>query len=276
MKEFMADRPQTLKEFTDNTYAQGSFFWHYLLKNREIKVNGKKTGENVPLAAGDRVEYYLSAETGRKTLPFISFTEDENVLVADKESGVNSEAVFAAFRRERECYFLHRLDRNTRGLMVFALNAASEKELLKAFREKSVEKIYHAACFGTFKKQTDVLTAYLKKDETKALVKVFDSPRGGRGTDRDGVSGAETGKGLYVDGGRPAYGQDASDTRASFSYRCPVAGDTKYGFAEENRRFNLARQCLVAKRLQFHLTERLAYLNDKSFVSRFDADIFNG
>ena len=130
----MADRPQTLKEFTDNTYAQGSFFWHYLLKNREIKVNGKKTGENVPLAAGDRVEYYLSPKQEEKPAFYIVY-EDENVLVADKESGVNSEAVFAALSRERECYFLHRLDRNTRGLMVFALNAASEKEL-KSFSRK--------------------------------------------------------------------------------------------------------------------------------------------
>lgn len=60
MKEFTADKPQSLKEFTDNTYAQGSFFWEYLLRNREIRVNGKRTGENVRLLPGDRVAYYLS------------------------------------------------------------------------------------------------------------------------------------------------------------------------------------------------------------------------
>jgi len=44
VKEFIAEKPQTLKEFTDNTYAQGSFFWNYLIRNKEIKINGKKDG----------------------------------------------------------------------------------------------------------------------------------------------------------------------------------------------------------------------------------------
>lgn len=274
MKEFIADKPQTLKEFTDNAYAQGSFFWNYLLKNKEIKVNGKKTGENVRLAAGDRVEYYLSRKQEEKTAFYIVY-EDENVLVADKESGVNAEAVFAALSRERECYFLHRLDRNTRGLMIFALNAEAERELLKAFRERKVEKIYHAVCFGTFKKQTDVLTGYLKKDETKAQVKIFDSPSSGaeRIVTEYRVLKREKG---YTLAEIVLHTGKTHQIRAHLSHiGCPVAGDMKYGFAEENRRFNLTRQCLVAKRLQFHLTEKLAYLNDKAFVSRFDANDFN-
>lgn len=120
MKEFIAEKPQTLKEFTDNTYAQGSFFWNYLIRNKEIKINGKKTGENVFLAAGDKVAYYLPSEKEKKSA-FYPVYEDENVLVIDKESGVNSEAVFAALSRERKCFFIHRLDRNTAGLLIFAL-----------------------------------------------------------------------------------------------------------------------------------------------------------
>lgn len=126
VKEFTADKPQSLKEFTDNTYAQGSFFWEYLLRNREIRVNGKRTGENVRLLPGDRVAYYLSpAQEGKSA--FAVLYEDGNLLIADKESGVNSEAVFAALNRERECFFVHRLDRNTRGLIAFAENAAAER-----------------------------------------------------------------------------------------------------------------------------------------------------
>ena len=88
MKEFTADREQTLKEFTDNTYAQGSFFWNYLLRRRDIRVNGRKTGENVLLRAGDRVAYYLTPAQEEKPA-FSVVYRDENILVADKESGVN-------------------------------------------------------------------------------------------------------------------------------------------------------------------------------------------
>ena len=113
MKEFIADKPQRLKEYTDNTYAQGSFFWNYLIKNREIRVNGKKVGEDILLSTGDKVAYYLPPAKEKKPAFYIVY-EDENVLVADKESGVNSEAVFAALKRERECFFLHRLDKALR------------------------------------------------------------------------------------------------------------------------------------------------------------------
>ena len=42
MIELICDKEQSLKSFTDNACAQASFAWQYLLKNKEIKVNGKK------------------------------------------------------------------------------------------------------------------------------------------------------------------------------------------------------------------------------------------
>lgn len=131
----MADRPQTLKEFTDNTYAQGSFFWHYLLKNREIKVNGKKTGENVPLAAGDRVEYYLSPKQEEKPAFYIVY-EDENVLVADKESGVNSEAVFAALSPGKGMLFSAPSGQEYAGTDGFRAQRGVGKRTFKSFSRK--------------------------------------------------------------------------------------------------------------------------------------------
>ena len=50
----------------------------------------------------------------------------------------------------------------------------------------------------------------------------------------------------------------------------PVVGDMKYGNSAKNHALNVARQQLVAKRLRFHLEGDLAYLNEKTFVSRFD------
>ena len=95
MLELIVDKSQNLKEFTDNAYAQASFYYNTLLKNKEIKVNGKRVNRDVLLFEGDVVAYYLTKKQEEKPA-FYTVYEDENVLVVDKEDGVNSEAVFAA------------------------------------------------------------------------------------------------------------------------------------------------------------------------------------
>ena len=178
MKKFLAQRAQSLRDFTDETYPQGSFAFSRLLREREIRVNGVKVGANVLLAAGDEVAYYTSpAEEAR---PFYrEVYRDENILIADKFAGVNSEGLFYALQEKFGARFIHRLDRNTSGLIAFALNGQAECELLSAFRERRAEKVYEALCFRPFAKQHEVLTAYLKKDERAARVQVYFSPRPG-------------------------------------------------------------------------------------------------
>ena len=272
MLRLSVEENQNLKEFTENNYAQGAFFWHYLLKNKEIKVNGKRVNADMPLAKGDEVCYFLTKKQEEKPA-FFTVYEDDNILVADKESGVNSEAVYAALKRERECYFIHRLDRNTQGLIVFALNERASTVLLQAFKDRKVEKRYHALCVGKFPKNADVLTAYLKKDAERSQVRVFDTPKVGAETivteykvlsQADGFTTVEvtlhTGKTHQI--------------RAHLAHiGCPIVGDMKYGNTAINKDKKAARQCLVSKILRFDLDGEYSYLNEKRFISRFDANI---
>lgn len=270
MLEIVSDKTQTLKEFTENHYAQASFFWNTLLRNKDIKVNGKRVSKDVRLFKGDVVRYYLTEKQAQKSA-FHLLYEDENVLIVDKESGVNSEAVFSALSRERPCYFIHRLDRNTQGLLAFALNETSETELLRAFKHRQVEKRYHALCFGNFPKDKDVLCAYLKKDAERSLVKIFDTPvNGGEEiiTEYEVVErlGETTLAEITLHTGK------THQIRAHLAHvGCPIVGDMKYGDAEKNKALGRARQCLVAKRLCFQTSGVLAYLNGKEFTSAFTA-----
>ena len=272
MLELIVDEAQSLKEFTENNYAQGSFFWSQLLKNKDIKVNGKKIGENVFLAKGDIVAYYWPKKQEEKAA-FYTVYEEENILIVDKESGVNSEAVFAALKRRGEYYFVHRLDRNTKGLLAFAKTPECNQELLTAFRERTATKRYHALCFGKIKQKEGLLTAYLKKDSIRSLVAVFDTP----------VSGSEkilTGYRVLNETVETCLLEVDLHTGKTHQIRAhlahiglPVVGDMKSGNTEKNRALSATRQCLVAKYLRFSFQGKFAYLNEKEFVSRVETKI---
>ncbi len=268
----ISDKQQSLKQFTENNYAQAAFFWRALLKEKDIKVNGKRVGGDIPLYKGDIITYYLTPKQAEKPA-FHTVFEDENILIVDKESGVNSEAVFAALARTGEYYFIHRLDRNTRGLMAFARKAWVEKALLQAFKERSVEKRYHALCFGVFSTEREVLTAYLKKDAERALVRVYDRPTKGAEeivTEYQVLRRLEDTTKVEV----TLHTGKTHQIRAHLAHiGCSIVGDMKYGDEAKNKAIGATRQCLVAKHLRFFLSGELAYLSELPFTSRFDAEL---
>ena len=263
MKEFTVREDTTLKTFTDNFYAQASFCFRTLLKAREIRVNGARVSADMPLKQGDIVRYFLTPKQESRAA-FSVVYEDGNVIVADKESGVNSEAGFSALCERGETYFIHRLDRNTAGLLIFAKSAEAEGELLSAFRDRRVEKIYLARVVGCPKEKHAVCTAYLKKDAAVSRVRVSSKPVGEKIiTEYEVVEGGETSL-LRV----TLHTGKTHQIRAHLAFLgFPIVGDEKYGDGAYNRAHNAVRQKLVAKRLTLHCAGALAYLDGRSFLS---------
>lgn len=264
MKEYVAEGQDTLKNFTDNRCAPASFCFRALLKAREIRVNGQKVSADVPLKAGDTVRYYLTPAQERKR-GFTVVYEDENVLVADKDDGVNSEAVFSAVSEAGERFFIHRLDRNTAGLMIFAKNRAAERELLAAFRERRAEKTYLTRVVGRMKEKHAVAEAYLEKDEAAARVFVSAKPCGEKiVTEYEVLSEANGASVLKV----TLHTGKTHQIRAHLAYiGNPVLGDEKYGNRALNRKYGATRQRLLAKELSFSMQGKFSYLNGITFLS---------
>ena len=181
MKEYIVEKNCTLKEFTDATDPQASRCLRALLKAREVRVNGEKVGEDLPLKTGDRVAYFLTRAQAEKAAYEIVY-QDENLIVVDKESGVQTEAILSALKAAGmgDVRALHRLDRNTEGLLAFALGETAERELLACFRARRVEKIYLARVFGAMPKTHETCIAYLEKDAAGARVRVNMQKRGER------------------------------------------------------------------------------------------------
>lgn len=268
MKTFTVDSNTNLKDFTSAVYPQGAFALGTLLRGKDIKVNGARVGANVPLKAGDSVVYYTTPKQEEKPSHEIRY-EDENVYIADKFSGVSSEGLLSELCRGGEFYAVHRLDRNTQGLIVFAKNRAAEAELLAAFKDRGVEKTYIALCKNKFIKGSGLLTAYLKKDASASLVKVFKRPAAG-------TVKIVTQYELIENRGDVALVKIILHTGKTHQIRahlafigCPVLGDEKYGDGVLNKKYHLTRQCLIAKHLKFSLNDNLKYLNDIKFESSF-------
>lgn len=272
MKTFYVTEKTDLKNFTDAVYPQGSFCFAALLRAKDIKINGVRVNKNTPLCGGEQVVYYTSYN--QEAMPSHNAVyEDENIYVADKFSGVSSEGLLSELNGGGQFYAVHRLDRNTQGLIVFAKNKQSEKLLLQAFRDRKVQKTYSALCKNSFKKPHAVLTAYLEKDEKASAVKIYDREN------KNAVKIVTEYK-VAAEYGDIALVEVVLHTGKTHQIRahlahigCPVLGDGKYGDKALNKKYCLTRQQLISKSLTFDADGILAYLKGKKFISSLNFSI---
>jgi 23S rRNA pseudouridine955/2504/2580 synthase len=268
MKKFTVKISSNLKDFTDSTYPQGSFYLSALLRAGDVKVNGERVKGNVQLSCGDEVVYYTSKKQEEKPSHFVVY-EDENILVADKLSGVSCEGLTSELQANGSYFAVHRLDRNTCGLIVYAKNNEAERVLLDAFRDKDITKTYLCFAKNRFKKESDYLTSYLKKDEKESKVTICDEQK-------NGYAKIVTEYKVLKKLGDYALCEVTLHTGKTHQIRahlahigCPVLGDEKYGDEALNKKYGVKRQILVAKRLKFNLTGTFAYLNAIPLESTF-------
>ena len=272
MQKFIVQKAQKLRDFTDETYAQGSFAFLRLLRSKDIRVNGVKIGENIAVHPGDEVVYYTTEKEESRTCYFEIYSDD-NILIVDKFSGVNSEALFRIVQQKYGARFIHRLDRNTCGVMVFARNEEAEKELLAAFRERRAEKRYETLCFHSFKVMQGTFTAYLLKDEKNARVKIFEKPYPSAEKIITQYSvRKKIGEYSLVD--VCLHSGKTHQIRAHLAFLGnPIVGDEKYGDEALNKKYHVKSHILVAKSIAFEGLSALSYLNGKKFVSSFCAEM---
>jgi 23S rRNA pseudouridine1911/1915/1917 synthase len=150
-----------------------------------VELKGKKIKPSHQTATGEVFSVTLPPERKRELVPFdfkldIAF-EDKHLIVVNKPAGLvvhpaaghyqdtlvnallhHTNQLSSGFAEDRPG-IVHRLDKDTSGLIVIAKNDSVHRALAKQFKKKMVHRIYWAVCFGKFKDPSGTITSYLKR-----------------------------------------------------------------------------------------------------------------
>lgn len=167
-----------------------------IVRKGEVRVNKKRIKAEYKLKAGDlvRIPPVTMQETTEETVPSTKLNkvselehciiyEDDHLLILNKPSGTavhgGSGLKFGAIEALRalrpEARFLelvHRIDRDTSGILLVAKKRSALRHLQAQFREKTVQKYYFALVMGEWKNSCKVVNAPLLKNEVNSIVRV--------------------------------------------------------------------------------------------------------
>ena len=187
--------------------------------------------------------------------PYISVIyQDDDILVLDKPSGLlhvagKDPALWDCLDyRVRQSFptasVIHRLDKDTTGILLIAKNYDSAEKLNSAFRDHLILKEYIAVLGGCPSSPEGKLVHQIGKDRSDAFEIVKELPFDGKIAETDY-------KVLNSDGGlslvlfRPKTGRMHQLRFHSKFLGCPILGDVKYGGKPHSRMLLHAKQIII-------------------------------
>ncbi|MEA4823786.1 MAG: RluA family pseudouridine synthase [Clostridiaceae bacterium] len=271
-----------------------------LVRQKRVKVNGKRAEPSQRLTEGDLVNVYVYEErlaeyTEKREAdapPEINVVyEDENILLADKPQGMlthpddegrETDTLIGRIQSylkakgewdpETENAFApslcNRIDRNTGGIVIAAKNAQSLREMNEHIRNREVEKRYLCVVHGRMEKRQGRLENFLRRDMREKRVFVENSLR-------EDARTAITEYRVIAERGELSLLECRLITGRTHQIRAqlaavghPLLGDGKYGTNAQNRMYGKTWQALYSYRTSFRFQNSegaLGYLKGRSF-----------
>ena len=236
-----------------------------MLRSGQVRVDGGRAksdtriepGQTVrvpPLGVDRKSDQPVTAKTMRgendaDVLARMTLYEDESVYVFDKPAGLavqggsglvrHVDGMLEALRNKKgeKPRLVHRLDRDTSGVLVVARSRLAAMRLSEAFRGRDARKFYWALVKGVPKKREDRISTWLVKEQT------FDGDR--MRVARHGEQGADhaishyrvveqAGQSLTWLEMEPYTGRTHQLRVHAAHIGCPIIGDPKYFEADTN------------------------------------------
>lgn len=282
---FRADIESQLQQFLAEKFAGKSrSALKSMLAHRRVSVNGKiTTAYDYRLRAGDEVSINRGRAAAELRHPMLRIVfEDQWIIVIDKRNGLLSMGTDR--QRDKTAYsilsqhvkledpsnrifIVHRLDRETSGLMIFAKSEEVKRRLQENWQRVVIDRKYVAVVDGVMPSEEGEIDAPLAENRNRKMF-VSRTPDEDNAVDavtRYRVLRSHEGRSLVelsLDTGRK------NQIRAHLEYvGCPVAGDKKYS----SRSTDAGRVCLHAYKLALYHP----ITNEKLFFSTSIPKLFD-
>ena len=240
------------------------------IKDKLIKVNNKAVKPSFKLSEGDEIfiddSLFAIAEIKAENIDLKVVYENDDYAVIDKDSDlivhpagkiVTGTLVNALLYKygydglshiggEDRPGIVHRLDKDTTGLILITKNNASYKYFKKMFETRKVDKYYYAIVFGNFDKKTGTIETFMDRDPNNRR-KMAVRPAGRRAVSHYEVLREVDGFSLLrikIETGR------THQIRVHMTHiNHPLLGDPVYGNVKH--KFNLSHQLLHCGKIGF-------------------------
>ncbi len=290
MKKFIIDKDnsrQRVDKYLKKVLPQApSSYIYKMFRKKDVKVNGMKIKENYILEDGDCLELFLYEDKYQEfikpltihdlSIDFDVVYEDENILIVNKPIGLlihedqNEEYNTLShqvltylhqkgeFDPQHDLGFtpapVHRLDRNTSGIVIFGKNVPALQDLNEMMKMRHcIQKKYLTIAQGELK--SCELEGYMKKDENQSLVRMVSKQTPGAQYMKTIVKQLKTNKKFSLVEVELVTGRTHQIRIHLSSVGHPLLGDRKYGDFKCNRyakqELKLDHQFLHAYKVKF-------------------------
>lgn len=238
------------------------------IENGYITVNGKQVKPNYKPTANDEIVLNLPEEKPfqlkKENIPLHIVYEDDDFIVLNKPKGMvvhptnehqSNTLVNALLHYTDELSqiggverpgIVHRLDKDTSGILVVAKNDVAHQSLVEQFKRHEVERTYEAIVFGRLPYKRGIIDAPIGRDP-KVRINMAVHPFGKKAVTHFHVLqffDQYTHVSLSLETGR------THQIRVHMKHLGhPIVGDVKYA---KDRNHPFQGQALFAKRISFH------------------------
>ena len=167
-------------------------------KAENIIVNGKAVKQNYRVKPGDVISIVMAQppreiELLPENIPITIVYEDEHLIIVNKKAGMVVHPGYGNYtgtlvnaliyhikeisqikNQEDRPGLVHRIDKNTSGILIVAKSELVQTRMAKMFFDKTIDRIYHALVWGDFAEDSGTITGHIGRSlKDRKVMHVF-------------------------------------------------------------------------------------------------------